>query len=204
LLELKASLDGAEGADHSCDEPEIVELMIEYFYHFDYPRTTSTASSSIVAKNPLIKHAKVFAMAIKYQVDGLRALAVKKFKEAASSDWNNDDFAQVVQVVYASTPDDVQELRTITADTIHDHFSVLKDKEDLEMVISGLGDLSYSLLRRTSSGFRCTKKHGRDGTRKSCKCDYTACGFDFDICLQCHASRGSACCPICGRLTKLP
>lgn len=161
MIELKATSDDA---DYSCDEPEIVELMIEYFYHFDYLRTAAAVSSSVNRKPFLIKHAKVFAIAIKYQADGLRALAVKKFKEAALTDWNSDDFAQVVRVVYASTPDDVQELRVITADTIHDHFGDLKDKEDLEMVISGLGDLSYSLLRRTSSGFRCTKKHGRDST----------------------------------------
>jgi len=197
VIELKASSDGAEGADDSCDEPEIVELMIEYFYHFDYLRTAA-------GKPSLIKHAKVFAMANKYQVDGLRALAIKKFQQAASNEWNSDDFAHVVHVVYASTPDNVQELRAITADTIHDHFSDLKDKEELEVVISGLGDLSYSLLRRSSSGFRCTKMHGRDGMRKSCKCTNSGCGFDFDICLQCHASRGSACCPICGRLTTLP
>ena len=201
MIRLKATSDDAENADDSCDEPEIVEFMIEYFYHFDYLPNTSARAFD---QQFLIKHAKVFAMAIKYQVDGLRALAVKKFKEAASTEWNSDEFAQVVHAVYTSTPDHVQELRGITADTIHDHFSDLKDKEDLEVVISGLGDLSYSLLRRTSSGFRCTKKHGRDGTRKSCKCDHTGCGFDFDICLQCHASRGSACCPICGRMAKLP
>lgn len=98
MIELKATSDDA---DYSCDEPEIVELMIEYFYHFDYLRTAAAVSSSVNRKPFLIKHAKVFAIAIKYQADGLRALAVKKFKEAALTDWNSDDFAQVVRVVYA-------------------------------------------------------------------------------------------------------
>lgn len=180
MIELKATSGGAEGADDCCDEPEIVELMIEYFYHFDYLRTAASPSSAN-GKPSLTKHAKVFAMAIKYQVDGLRALAVKKFQQAVSNEWNSDDFAQVVHVVYTSTPEHAQELRTIAADTIHDHFSDLKDKEELEVVISGLGDLSYSLLRRISSSFRCTKVHGRDGTRKSCKCTNSGCGFDSTL-----------------------
>lgn len=199
MIKLKATSDDPEHADDSCDAPEIVELMVEYFYHFDYLRTAAADG-----RPSLIKHAKVFAMAIKYQVDGLRALAAQKFKQAASTDWSSEDFAHVVHVVYASTPDHTQELREIVADTIYDHFNDLKDKEELEVVISGLGDLSYSLLRRTSSAFRCTKEHTRNATRLSCKCDHNTCGYNFDICQQCHASRGSACCPICGRHTKLP
>ncbi|KAM0708098.1 hypothetical protein Q7P35_004747 [Cladosporium inversicolor] len=149
VIKLKATSDDPEHADDSCDAPEIVELMVEYFYHFDYLRTAAADG-----RPSLIKHAKVFAMAIKYQVDGLRALAAQKFKQAASTDWSSEDFAHVVHVVYASTPDHTQELREIVADTIYDHFNDLKDKEELEVVISGLGDLSYSLLRRTSSAFR--------------------------------------------------
>jgi len=61
-------------------------------------------------------------MAIKYQADGLRRLAAKKFREAASVEWESEDFARVVHVVYTSTPDDAQELRSITADTTNDHF----------------------------------------------------------------------------------
>ena len=198
MIKLKATSDDSEHADDSCDAPEIVELMIEYFYHFDYLRTAAADG-----RPSLIKHAKVFAMAIKYQVNGLRALAIQKFKQAASTDWSSEDFTHVVRVVYTSTPDHAQELREIVADTLYDHFSDLKDNKELELVISGLGDLSYNLLRRNSSGFRCTKGHKRDGTRKSCKCEHVGCGFDFDICQQCHALRGSACCPICGRLTKL-
>lgn len=202
VIELKASSDDAEHTGDSCDVPEIVELMIEYFYHFDYLRTATTVSLS--GQRSLIKHAKVFAMAIKYQVDGLRALALQKFQQAALHEWNSDDFAQVVHIVYTSTPDHVRELRGIVATTIYDHFRDLKDKEELEVVISGLGDLSYSLLRRTSSAFRCTKGHKDEATRISCTCANSTCAFDFDLCQQCHASRGSAHCPICNRIVRLP
>lgn len=201
MIELKASSDDAEHTDDSCDVPEIVELMIEYFYHFDYLRTAAAVSSS--GQPSLIKHAKVFAMAIKYRVDGLRALAVQKFQHAAFNEWNSDDFAHVVHVVYTSTADHVQELREIVATTIYDHFSDLKDKKELEVVISGLGELSYSLLRRTSSAFRCTKGHKGEATRISCTCAHSACAFDFDLCRQCHARRGSAHCPICNRIVYL-
>jgi hypothetical protein len=77
-------------------------------------------------------------MATKYEAKGLQPLAAHKFKETASMDWNHVDFAHTVHVVYTSTADNVQELCQIIADTIHDHLEDLKDKEEIEAVVSAL------------------------------------------------------------------
>ena len=85
MIRLKATSDDAENADDSCDEPEIVEFMIEYFYHFDYLRAATQARSQAKAPDAFfVEHARVFAMAIKYQAKGLRQLAAHNFKQAAS------------------------------------------------------------------------------------------------------------------------
>lgn len=83
VVKLAAAQDGADSSD-VCDDPEIVKLMIEYLYLFDYntqlSKETSAsvlASSSPYAESYLIEHAKVFAMAVEYQADRLRQLAAK-------------------------------------------------------------------------------------------------------------------------------
>lgn len=115
VIELKATTHDAEHADISCDDPEIVKLMIEYFYHFDYLRDLAAPSTSATPDPFLIEHAKVFAMAVKHQADGLGQLAARKFEKAASIYWDHKDFAQAAHVVYTSTPDDVQDLRRAVA-----------------------------------------------------------------------------------------
>jgi hypothetical protein len=100
--------------------------MIEFFYYFDYLRSDELdLQSSSDSKVHLIEHAKVFAIAIKYQADGLLELAVTRFKESMAIHWDHEDFAHAVHIVYHSTADDVMDLRTIVADTIHAHFDQL-------------------------------------------------------------------------------
>jgi hypothetical protein len=85
VVRLKATTDDAEDDVDSCDDPEIVKLMIEYFYHFDYLRAATQARSQAKAPDAFfVEHARVFAMAIKYQAKGLRQLAAHNFKQAAS------------------------------------------------------------------------------------------------------------------------
>ena len=68
--------------------------MVEYFYHFDYFRDTESLQnvslfSAATAKPPshayIIEHAKVFAIAVNYQIDGLRNLAASKYKKAVTT-----------------------------------------------------------------------------------------------------------------------
>ena len=125
IIKLKATpgddATAAEG-DDVCDEPEIVKLMVEYFYHFDYLRDTESLpepsqSSAPTARPPshgyIIEHAKAFAIAVKYQIDGLRDLAASKYKEAVTTCWNHEDFAHSVFVAFNSTVEEVTQLREI-------------------------------------------------------------------------------------------
>ena len=160
IIKLRATPgDGATPAegDDVCDEPEIVKLMVEYFYHFDYLRDTeslpkSSQSSTPIAKSLshgyIIEHAKVFAIAVKYQIDGLRDLAASKYKEAATTCWNHEEFAHSVFVAFNSTAEEVTQLRDIVSDTLHQHFDDLKDKAEVETVICNIPRLAYALLER--------------------------------------------------------
>ena len=195
IIELKTvQSDGetsAEG-DDIYDEPEIVKLMVEYFYHFDYlrnteslphptaklppnARTTESSSATQTAKREhirvrlppptlqsqqhelpsqgyIIEHAKVFAIAVKYQIDGLRGLAAAKFKDAATAYWKYDDFVEAIYVVYSSTFEGVTQLRDVVTDILHQHFDDLEDMPEVETALCNVPRLAYDLLKRSRMG----------------------------------------------------
>lgn len=180
--------------------------MIEYFYHFDYLRTATETSNSEGSDAFFVEHARVFAMAIKYQADGLRQLAAKNFKQAVAKYWKREDFAQAIHVVYTSTPDDVQELRNIVADTIHDHFTVLRMIPEIDVAVRSLGGLAYSILERKGPAWRCRQGHKGDELRRSYDCTIAQCAQRFDICKECIRdvpNRPSLACPFCKRSVSL-
>jgi hypothetical protein len=86
--------------------------------------------------NSLLDHVKVFAMAAKYQVDGLRHLAAFKFRHEITDGeaWKADDFFQTISLIYSSTPDEVKELRVSAEEPLHAHFAELKHKQGIEEV----------------------------------------------------------------------
>jgi hypothetical protein len=183
VIKLKAHEDDAEDEDDACDDPEIVKLMIEYFYHFDYEKGCDCTSGSplfakkrkekdvqlattdaesvaapVISPASMLEHAKVSAMAIKYQVNGLRDLAVSKFTDAVKAGWDHESFAHTIFTVYNSTADDVTNLREIVAVTIYEHFDDLKKRDEIEVVVSSTGGLAYNLLERSRT-FVCKQKN---------------------------------------------
>jgi hypothetical protein len=166
---MKAKDDDSDDAD-ACDDPEIFKLMIEYMYHFDYLRgidfgpaenkkraetgRTWTSALCDAAFSPpevqtwLVEHAKVFAMAVKYRVDGLYDLAAANFKAAATSHWDHVDFMTAISIVHSSTGEEITQLRTIVADTLYDHFDVLQTKVQIEKLVRSTAELSHALMMR--------------------------------------------------------
>ena len=154
--------------------------------------TLETASASVASPPSvyIIEHAKVFAMAVKYQVDGLRDLATVKFEQSVKASWNHDDFAHAVSVIYNSTADNVPQLRNIVVDVIHDHFDTLKHKAEFETVVTSIPALAYTLLKRVGTISGCTNGHkGQRATKFRMLC-YT----NFDICTGCKPWKFCPCC----------
>ena len=188
MIELKTAQSDGETSpegDDVFDEPEIVKLMVEYFYHFDYlggadpvPVLATSFQGYAVAQMSvlnlqfpqpsvppqvyIIEHAKVFAIAVKYQIDGLRDLAASKFKDAATAYWNHDDFAHSIHIAYNSTAEEVTQLRTVVTDILHQHSDDLEGKPEVEAIVCKIPRLAYALLRRSRAG----GKHGGMGTEE--------------------------------------
>jgi hypothetical protein len=142
------------------DDPEIIKLMIQFLYNLDYDeslcRKASETDQADDAKSStltgpqvdMLTHAKVFATAIKYQIDGLRDLAEGKFEDSIESSWDSGAFPEVITVVFHSTPAEVGQLRDIVIDTIYNHFEALKDKEEIDAAICDILHLAYALYKR--------------------------------------------------------
>lgn len=145
--------------------------MVEYFYRFDYLRgaipvpTTSSKgyanaeesashlqSPNLPSQVYILEHAKVFAIAVKYQIDGLRDLAASKFEQAAKIHWNHEDFVHSIFVAFNSAPEEVTHIREVVVGILHKHFDDLKSKAEVETVICNTPRLAYALLIRSRAG----------------------------------------------------
>jgi hypothetical protein len=122
----------------------------------------------------IIEHAKVFAIAVKYQIDGLRDLAASKFKDAAIAHLGHEDFVHSIYVAYNSTADEVTQLRDVVTDILHQHFDDLKGDPEVEAALCYIPRLAYDVLKRSRAGDNNGSIALAGG---SYKCDL--CGYMF-------------------------
>ncbi|KAK5720355.1 hypothetical protein LTR17_015072 [Elasticomyces elasticus] len=94
----------------------------------------------------MIMHAKVHAVAVKYQVPALQDLAARKFIAAVAANWNHDSFADAAYIVYTTTPEEIRALRTEVVNTLLQHGSLL-DKPAVEGLVCGIIGLAFELLK---------------------------------------------------------
>jgi len=126
--------------------------MVYFFYHFDYEVLDPSLSDDTDGpygdeeKCPsLVIHAKVYALAEKFLIPGLKALAIRKYKAAASASLGIDDFLQSVQEVYTSTVESDRGLRDAVVKLIYDH-PVWLDEKKVQDVAKELGAWMYDLV----------------------------------------------------------
>ena len=101
----------------------------------DWPRSPKTG---------LATHARMYALADKYQISGLKALAQRKFQKAALQHWNSEEFAPALHIVYTSTLEEDRGLRDVVISTISR--DRLLEKPEVRAVVKGLPELAFGLL----------------------------------------------------------
>jgi hypothetical protein len=99
--------------------------MVHYLSHFDYELKPQderigfdgsvTNGDETDANEPmrdvLVTHAKVYALAEKYLIRGLKAVALRRFKALATiCGLDNNDFLHATREVYTSTVEDDKRL----------------------------------------------------------------------------------------------
>ncbi|CZT14878.1 uncharacterized protein RCC_00817 [Ramularia collo-cygni] len=170
---LEARIDlKVSATDWSCDHPEAVRLMIHYMYHLDYeadgkkaagtrkgdgqarrkklktsnpPKDARDAAPGPEGDEAMLTHARVFAVAVKYDMPALRLLAAEKIEPAIRKNLKDTSFAHLITEVHLSTDESVRELRTIVARTILKN-KMLLQKKDVADAINQINGLAYDLL----------------------------------------------------------
>jgi len=117
-----------------------------------------TGRPAILPCSNLTIHAKVYALAEKYGIPTLKAVALDKFKYEAGYFWLAHDFLHAAEEVYTSTVEQDRGLRDIVVETIHQHPTMLNSKATQD-VIKNNQDLNFDMLMyvmkwKGSKGYR--------------------------------------------------
>ncbi|KAH6864950.1 hypothetical protein BKA58DRAFT_431522 [Alternaria rosae] len=94
----------------------------------------------------LLVHSKIYEIADKYDVNGLKDLARTKFSSLCALLWNGDVFAQAAEHALSSTPDSDDVLREVLCQTIISHIELL-NKSDVAELLSKHTDFLFNALR---------------------------------------------------------
>ncbi|KAI4666975.1 uncharacterized protein J4E79_001656 [Alternaria viburni] len=138
------------------DDPAVVRRLIQYLYEAEYtpllPDVDSTGSTPFTNKtnrpNQPLLHAKIYEIADKYEVKGLKDLAREKFKRSCEQFWDNDVFAVAAHHVFSTTPDSDKGLRDLVSLTISKHMCLM-DKPEIEALLTEFNGLAFGLLKLT-------------------------------------------------------
>lgn len=139
--------------------------MVEYFYKLQYDipggtkdfekmdyaemstPTLGTIHSKVVpAECPeLMVHTKVYALAEKYMIEGLKMLALEKFTTAATQYWESSTFLEAAREAYTSTIELERGLRDAILEVFYNHPTLLDDLK-VQLMLQEVPQLGFDLL----------------------------------------------------------
>ena len=158
---------------------------MEYFYKSDYTLTSEMGA--------MVTHAKLFGMAVKYQVDGLRTLTATTFEAAADTMEPNrqvdDDFITSISVVYQSTPRNVVALRNVVAFTAHNIFTPMRMNDRGKEALINIPGFAYDILKYSS--LACMQREHPHTTVRMLRCE--ACKQRAPCCTKCSEGEHFRC-----------
>jgi hypothetical protein len=144
--------------------------MISYLYTLDYddethstafslhgnPDETSSPAAEALGMNRKVKgqpalfsSIRVYAIAEKYNIGGLKSLAQERLSAWVKLNWNHDEFPAMVREAYDSTPSSDRGLRGIIARVLAEHAEDTVNDNKFKDLLSDLSELSLSVLRIT-------------------------------------------------------
>lgn len=92
----------------------------------------------------LLLHAKMYEIADKYDVIGLKELVQEKFKRGCEAFWSDDAFAVAAHHAFATTPAD-EGLRDVVKGTISNHMELIR-KPEIQVLMNERTGLALGVL----------------------------------------------------------
>ncbi|KAF2656476.1 hypothetical protein K491DRAFT_596932 [Lophiostoma macrostomum CBS 122681] len=105
----------------------------------------------------LLTHAKMYILADKYQILGLKKLSLQKFNQHPSFCFGNEDFEQAARLVYENTLDTDLELRQIIANLAHRDLKNRGITGDIQAFLNSVPELAVCILAKQFPESRCGK-----------------------------------------------
>ncbi|KAF2004173.1 hypothetical protein P154DRAFT_552284 [Amniculicola lignicola CBS 123094] len=134
---------------HQCIYSDWREPCCSNFICYICKPPTSLAPTFDEDASQLLINAKLYEIADKYQVTGLKDLVKTKFTLACQHFWNTPSFPVAAHHVFTSTPDEDKGLRDIICNTISTHMQLL-NKPEIEAVMTECNGLAFGLLKQKS------------------------------------------------------
>lgn len=94
----------------------------------------------------LLVHTRVYALAEKYDIPSLKALALRKFEVAMACHYDAPEFADAIEEVYCSTIDNDRGLRSLVLEALRCH-PQLASAQDVNAVINDTPSLALDLFK---------------------------------------------------------
>lgn len=94
----------------------------------------------------LLLHTKVYALAEKFDIPGLKDLAKSKFEMAMACHYDSPEFAEAIEEVYCSTVDSDRGLRDVVLQAFRSH-PQLASTQDVFSVIKETPTLAFELFK---------------------------------------------------------
>ncbi|PQE08263.1 NFX1-type zinc finger-containing 1 protein [Rutstroemia sp. NJR-2017a BVV2] len=101
----------------------------------------------------LIKNAKVYIIADKYDIQPLKKLACDKYTDMLSTSWNSIEFVQTIELIFDGTPDKLLQMDSIRQAAIEaaaKHSRELLDRGEFVALCQERGDIATAILQSGS------------------------------------------------------
>jgi hypothetical protein len=121
--------------------------MVDYLYTGNYETLSQDSSGQCENVSAMVLHARIFSLADKYLIDGLRTLSWTKFEEAVRHEQNTCIFLQSVPEIYALQSTLSGILRNIMIESVRERTAWPPLKADVKQSLDGIIDENHEFAR---------------------------------------------------------
>ena len=122
------------------DDPVAVECMIKFLYSGDY------SNGATDVKTCLMSHVRVYALAEKYDIEGLKRLAAVNVDEIADGHMC-EDFPAIVAAVFETTPSSDHGLRDVVSRICANHIDEVLASETWKETLATNGEIGLAIFK---------------------------------------------------------
>lgn len=145
--------------DLSADELPVVWSMVRYLYHIDYPDAepldgpalsdqipVSATTSLPITESHLLFHVEMHIIADKYDIAGLKQIAVWKARADVRNRWDIEKFSAAAKFLWDNTMKCDREIKGSFTEVARKHIEMLIVREDFMDLVTAEGSLGLDML----------------------------------------------------------